>query len=224
MIQFSPMQFPAGNHPFNIRRALHGICLVTDDKTEQVTVERMAQELELPESVIMLQYAKAAGETPIFATVPFSGDPNYVALAIYFTQFKSAKAFAGKLNERLEYNRSKLVVGKTYKFCAEDLAAAIVGEGFGEGTYGEYPCENDGCCMFVEGYKGYYNLIVKDGSSGEHLIADECTKEATIKSIDTEHDVIEIEFGESESIHPDTERIGKLSSTEARACLEPLEG
>ena len=223
MIQFSPMQFPAGNHPFSIHRALHGICLVNDGKTEQVTVERMAQELELPESVIMLQYAKEAGETPIFTTVPFPNDPNYVALAIYFTQFKSAKAFAGKLNERLEYNRNKLVVGKTYKFCAEDLAAAVVGEGFGESTYGDYPCENDECSMYVEGYKGNYDLYAKDGNS-EHLIADEYTKEATIKSIDTEHDVIEIEFGESESIHPDDERIGKLTSTEARACLEPLEG
>lgn len=223
MIQFSPMQFPAGNHPFNIRRALHGICLVADDKTEQVTVERMAQELELPESVIMLQYAKEAGETPIFATVPFPGDPNYVALAIYFTQFKSAKAFAGKLNERLEYNRKKLVVGKTYKFCAEDLAASVVGEDFGEGTFGEYPCANEECYMYVEGYKGHYDLLVKDGNR-EHLVADEYTKEATIKSIDTEHDVVEIEFGESESIHPDDEKIGKLSSTEARACLEPLEG
>ena len=77
--------------------------------------------------------------------------------------------------------------------------------------------------MYVEGYKGNYDLYAKDGNS-EHLIADEYTKEATIKSIDTEHDVIEIEFGESESIHPDDERIGKLTSTEARACLEPLEG
>ena len=221
MIQFSPMQFPAGNHPFNIRRALHGICLVTDGKTEQVTVERMAQELELPESVIMLQYAKEAGETPIFATVPFPGDPNYVALAIYFTQFKSAKAFAGKLNERLEYNRSKLVVGKTYKFCAEDLAAAVVGEGFGEGTYGDYPCENEEFYMYVEGFKGQYRLYNNDKNVD---IASEYTKQATIKSIDTEHDVVEVEFGETENIHPDTERIAKLSSTEARACLEPLEG
>ena len=221
MKQFSPMQFPAGNHPFNIRRALHGICLVTDGKPEKVTVENMAQELELPESVIMLQYAKEAGETPIFATVPFSGDPNYVALAIYFTQFKSAKAFAGKLNERLEYNRKKLQVGKTYKFCAEDLAAAVVGEGFGEGTYGDYPCENEEFYMYVEGYKGQYRLY-NHGEDNE--LASEYTKEATIKSIDTEHDVVEIEFGESENIHPDTVRIAKLSSAEARACLEPLEG
>ena len=220
MKKFSPMQFPAGNHPFNIRRALHGICLVTDGKTENVTVEKMAQELELPESVVMLQYAKEVGETPIFTTVPFPGDPNYVALAIYFTQFKSAKAFAGKLNERLEYNRKKLAVGKTYKFCAEDLAAAVVGEGFGESTCGDYPCENDEFYMYVEGYKGRYGLFAKDG----HMVADEYTTEATIKSIDTEHDVIEIEFGESESIHPDDERIGKLTSTEARACLEPMEG
>ena len=223
MIQFSPMQFPAGNHPFSIRRAMHGICLVTDGKTEQVTVERMAQELELPESVVMLQYAKEVGETPIFTTVPFPGDPNYVALAIYFTQFKAAKAFAGKLNERLEYNRKKLVVGKTYKFSSEDLAAAVVGEGFGEGTFGEYPCSDDDFYMYIDGYKGHYDLLTKDGSSSERLIADEYTKEATIKSIDTEHDVVEIEFGESVSVHPEAERIGKLTSTEARACLEPLE-
>ena len=126
-----------------------------------------------------------------------------------------------KLNERIEYNRSKLVVGKTYKFCAEDLAAAIVGEGFGEGTYGEYPCENEEFYMYVEGFKGQYRLYNNDKNVD---IASEYTKQATIKSIDTEHDVIEVEFGESESIHPDTERIAKLSSTEARACLEPLEG
>lgn len=221
MKQFSPMQFPAGNHPFNIRRALHGICLVTDGKTENVTVERMAQELELPESVIMLQYAKEAGETPIFTTVPFPGDPNYVALAIYFTQFKSAKAFAGKLNEHLEYNRNKLVVGKTYKFSSEDLAAAVVGEEFGEGTFGEYPCANDEFYMYIEGCKGQYRLYNHDG---DDELASEYTKEATIKSIDTENDVIEVEFGEAANIHPDTERNAKLSSFEARACLEPLEG
>jgi hypothetical protein len=213
MKKFSPMQFPAGNHPFNIRRALHGICLVTDGKTEQVTVERMAQELELPESVIMLQYAKAAGETPIFATVPFSGDPNYVALAIYFTQFKSAKAFAGKLNERLEYNLNKLQVGKTYKFCAEDLAAAIVGDEFGEGTCGDYPCDDEKLCMYIEGYKGQYRLY--NNADGVDL-ASEYTKKATVKAIDTKADTVDVEFSEN--------HIAKLSSFEARACLEPLEG
>lgn len=215
MIQFSPMQFPAGNHPFNIRRDLHGICLVTDGKTENVTVERMAQELELPESVIMLQYAKEAGEAPIFTTVPFPGDPNYVALAIYFTQFKSAKAFAGKLNERLEYNRNKLVVGKTYKFCAEDLAAVIVGEEFGEGTVGDYPCANDEFYMYIEGYKGQFRLYNHGNDDGDGL-ASEYTQQATVKAIDIEADTVDVEFAEN--------HIAKLSSFEARSCLEPLEG
>ena len=216
MKQFSPMQFPAGNHPFKIRRALHGICLVTDGKTEQVTVEKMAHELELPESVVMLQYAKEVGETPIFATVPFPGDPNYVVLAIYFTQFKSAKAFAGKLNERLEYNRNKLVVGKTYKFSAEDLAAAVVGDDFGEGTYGDYPCENEEFYMYVEGYKGRYRLYNNNDDGLNPMLAGEYTKQAIVKAIDTEADTVDVEFPEN--------RIAKLSSFEARACLEPLEG
>lgn len=223
MLQFSPMQFPAGNHPFNIRRTLHGICLVTDGKPEQVTIEKMAQELELPESVVMLQYAKEAGETPIFTTVPFPGDPNYVALAIYFTQFKSAKTFAGKLNERLEYNRKKLVVGKTYKFCAEDLAAVVVGDKFNESTSGEYNMTEDGFTVSVDCYKSQFRVYNSDGDE----LASEYTKEATIKAIDTEADTVDVEFSENEfqgdsSLEDPVSLVVKMSSFEARACLEPM--
>ena len=211
-------ELPQESHPFKMRRNL--FCIgkqVFDGKFP--TIERLAQDLELPDNCVLNMFVEA-GDTPLFS---IGLKNNTRETRGYFLDGESAAKCAAKINERFEYNRNKLQVGKKYKFCAEDLAAAVVGEGFGESTYGDYPCENDDCSMYVEGYKGHYGLYAKDGNS-EHLIADEYTKEATIKSIDTEHDVIEIEFGESESIHPDDERIGKLTSTEARACLEPMEG
>lgn len=209
-------ELPQESHPFKMRRNL--FCIGKQDFDGKFpSIERLAQDLELPENCVLNMFAEA-GDTPLFS---IGLKNNARETRGYFLDKSTAVKCAAKINERLEYNRSKLQVGKKYKFCAEDLAAAVVGEDFGECTWGDYPCENDEFYVYVEGYKGRYSLLTKNGDS---LVADEYTKEATIKSIDTENDVIEVEFGESENIHPDTERIAKLSSSEARACLEPLEG
>lgn len=209
-------ELPQESHPFKMRRNL--FCIgkqVFDEKFP--TIERLAQDLELPDNCVLNMFAEA-GDTPLFS---IGLKNNTRETRGYFLDGESAAKCAAKINERFEYNRNKLQVGKKYKFCAEDLAAVVVGEEFGEGTYGDYPCENEEFYMYVEGYKGQYRLYNNDKNVD---IASEYTKEATIKSIDTETDIVEVEFGETENIHPDTERIAKLSSSEARACLEPLEG
>ena len=209
-------ELPQESHPFKMRRNL--FCIgkqVFDEKFP--TIERLAQDLELPDNCVLNMFAEA-GDTPLFS---IGLKNNTRETRGYFLDGESAAKCAAKINERFEYNRNKLQVGKKYKFCAEDLAAVVVGEEFGEGTYGDYPCENEEFYMYVEGYKGQYRLYNNDKNVD---IASEYTKQATVKSIDTEHDVVEVEFGETENIHPDTERIAKLSSFEARACLEPLEG
>ena len=209
-------ELPQESHPFKMRRNL--FCIgkqVFDEKFP--TIERLAQDLELPDNCVLNMFAEA-GDTPLFS---IGLKNNTRETRGYFLDGESAAKCAAKINERFEYNRNKLQVGKKYKFCAEDLAAVVVGEEFGEGTYGDYPCENEEFYMYVDGYKGQYRLYNNDKNVD---IASEYTKQATVKSIDTEHDVVEVEFGETENIHPDTERIAKLSSFEARACLEPLEG
>lgn len=208
-------ELPQESHPFKMRRNL--FCIgkqVFDEKFP--TIERLAQDLELPDNCVLNMFAEA-GDTPLFS---IGLKNNTRETRGYFLDGESAAKCAAKINERFEYNRNKLQVGKKYKFCAEDLAAVVVGEDFGEGTYGDYPCENEEFYMYVEGYKGQYRLYNNDKNAD---IASEYTKQATVKSIDTENDVVEVEFGETENIHPDTERIAKLSSFEARACLEPLE-
>lgn len=213
-------ELPQESHPFKMRRNL--FCIYKQDFDGKFpSIERLAQDLELPENCVLNMFAEA-GDTPLFS---IGLKNNARETRGYFLDNATAVKCAAKINERLEYNRSKLQVGKKYKFCAEDLAAAVIGEEFSEHTTGEYNMSEDGFTVDVDGWKGHYRVYNSDGDE----LASEYTKEATIKAIDTEADVVEVGFSENEfqgdsSLEGPVSLVVKMSSFEARACLEPLEG